>query len=52
MDFINGLPSPVNKIKESYDSIPVIIDWLIKMVYYELIMNIIDALRIAEVILV
>ena len=46
-----GLPISINWKGESYDSILVIIDWLTKMVYYELVKVTIDTLWLAKVIL-
>ena len=46
-----GLPVSTNWKRESYDSILVIVDRLIKMVYYELVKVTIDTLRLAEVII-
>ena len=51
MDFMTSLPISTNWKGDSYDSILVIIDWLIKMVYYELVKIIIDTPRLAEVII-
>ena len=51
IDFVMGLPISTDWKRESYDSIIVIVDWLIKMVYYELVKMSINALELAEVIL-
>ena len=51
MDFVTGLPISTNWKRENYDSILVIIDWLIKIVYYELVKIIIDTSGLAIVIL-
>ncbi len=51
MDFITSLPVSTNWKGETYDSILVIVDRLTKMVYYEPIKVIIDALALAEVII-
>ena len=51
MDFVTGLLILTNRKGESYDSILIIIDWLIKMIYYESVKVTIDAPRLAEVIL-
>ena len=50
MDFVTGLPISTDWKGESYDSILVIVDWLTKMVHYEPVKIIIDALGLAEVI--
>ena len=50
MDFVIGLLISTNWKKESYDSILVIVDWLIKMVHYKLVKVIINALGLVEVI--
>ena len=51
MDFVTELSISNNWKEKSYDSIFVIVNWLIKMVHYELVKVTIDALRLAEVIL-
>ena len=51
MDFITGLSVSTNWKGESYDFILVIINRLTKLVYYELVKVIIDALGLAKVIL-
>ena len=51
MDFITELPISTNWKSDSYNSILVIVDWLIKMVHYELVKITIDAPRLAEAIL-
>ncbi len=51
MDFVIGLPVSTNWKGETYDSILVSVDWLIKMVYYEPVKVTIDAFGLAEVIL-
>ena len=51
MDFITGLPISTNWKSESYDSILVIINRFMKMVYYKLVKIIINALALAEIIL-
>ena len=51
MDFVTGLPISTNWKGDSYDSILVIVDWLTKMVHYELVKIIIDAPGLAEVII-
>ena len=49
IDFVMGLPILTNWKRDSYDSILVIVDWLMKMVYYKLVKVTIDALDLAEV---
>ena len=51
MDFVTSLPISTNWKGDSYDSILVIIDRLIKMVYYKPVKISIDASRLAEVII-
>ena len=51
MDFLTGLPILANWKGNSYDSILVIVDWLTKMVYYKPVKVMINAPRLAEVIL-
>ena len=51
MDFVTELPGSTNWNEESYDSILVIVNWLTKMVHYELVKVTINALELAEVIL-
>ena len=51
MDFITGLPQSADGRGNGHDSILVIIDWLIKMVYYKHVQTTITALTLAEVIL-
>ncbi len=51
MDFVTGLSILANWKGDSYDSILVIVDRLMKMVYYELIKVTIDTLGLAEVII-
>ena len=51
MDFVTNLPVSTNWKGENYDSILVIVNCLIKMVYYELVKITIDAPRLAKVIL-
>ena len=50
MDFVTGLLISTSCKGDSYDSILVIVDWLTKMVYYELIKVTIDTLGLAKVI--
>lgn len=50
IDFVTGLPISTDWKSDSYNLIFIIIDWLIKMVYYKLIKVTIDASRLAEVI--
>ena len=51
MDFVTGIPISTDYKDDSYDSILVIIAWLTKMVHYEPVKVIINALGLAEVIL-
>lgn len=51
MNFVTGLLILTNWKRESYNSILVTINWLTKMVYYQLVKAFIDALRLAKVIL-
>ena len=51
IDFVTRLPISNDWKEENYDSILVIIDWLIKMVHYEQVKVIIIAPELAEVIL-
>ncbi len=51
MDFITGLPISAYWKSDSYNSILVIVDWLMKMVYYELVKVTIDASSLAKVII-
>ena len=51
MDFVTGLPLSIDRKGNSYNSILVIINWLIKMVYYEPVKVTINAPRLAEVII-
>ena len=51
MDFVTGLPISTNWKGDSYDSILVIVDWLMKMVNYEPVKITIDAPGLAEVII-
>ena len=51
MDFVTGLPISTNWKRDSYDFILVIVDQLIKMVYYKLVKIIINALCLAKVII-
>ena len=46
-----GLPPSTNYKDDGYDSILVIIDWLIKIVHYELVKMIINASDLAKIIL-
>ena len=46
-----GLPIIINKKEDSYDSIFVIINWLIKMIYYKLVKVTIDAPGLVKVII-
>ena len=51
MDFVTGLLISTNWKGNSYDSILVIVDWLIKIVHYEPIKITINALGLAEIII-
>ena len=51
MDFVTILPVSINWKGDSYDSILVIVDWLTKMVHYELVKIILDVSGLAEVII-
>ncbi len=51
MHFVTGLPVSTNWKGETYDSILVIVDQLIKIVYYEPVKMIINAPALAEVII-
>ena len=51
MDFVTGLPISIDWKKDSYDSILVIVNWLTKMVYYKPVKIILDAAKLAEVII-
>ena len=51
MDFVIGLPISTNWKEDSYNSILVIVDWLIKIVYYEPVKITINAPSLAEVII-
>ena len=50
MNFLTGLPVLTNRKCETYNSILVIVNGLIKMVYYKPVKINIDALRLAKVI--
>ena len=51
IDFVTGLSISTDCKGDSYDSILVIVDWLTKMVHYELVKVTIDAPGLAKVIL-
>ena len=51
MNFVAGLPILTDWKGDNYDSILVIIDWLIKMVHYEPVKVTIDVPGLAEVII-
>ena len=51
MDFVTGLPISTDWKGESYDSILVMVDWLMKIVHHEPVKITIDALELAKVIL-
>ena len=51
MDFVTGLPIGTDWKGDSYDFILVIVNWLTKMVHYELVKVIIDTSGLVKVIL-
>ena len=51
MDFVTGLPISIDWKGKSYDSILIIVDRLIKMIYYKSVKITIDASGLAEVII-
>ena len=51
MDFVTGLPILTDWKEDSYDSNLAIVNWLIKMVYYEPIKVTIDAMGFVEIII-
>ena len=51
MDFVMGLPQSADWRGNGYDQILVIVNWLMKMIYYELVQTTITALALAKVIL-
>ena len=51
IDFVMGLPQSADWRGNGYDLILLIVDWLMKMVYYELVQTTIIVLALAEVIL-
>lgn len=51
MNFVTRLLISTNWKDDSYDSILVIVDWLIKMVHYKSVKVTIDALGLAKIIL-
>ena len=51
MDFVTALPVLINWKRDSYNPILVIVDWLTKMVYYKLVKIILDAPKLAQVII-
>ena len=51
MDFVTGLPISTNWKGDSYDSILVIVNQLIKMVYYKTVKITIDAPGLVEIII-
>ncbi len=51
MDFVIGLLISVNWKSDKYNLILVIVNWLMKMVYYKLVKVIIDALGLVKVII-
>lgn len=50
IDFIIALPIPTNWKRNIYDSILIIVNWLIKILYYERVKVTIDATKLVEVI--
>lgn len=48
---MTGLPVFLNKKSKTYDLILVIINWLIKIVYYKLLKVIINALDLVQIII-
>ena len=51
MDFVTGFPISANQKNDSYNSILVIVDWLIKIVNYESVKVRINILNLAKVIM-
>ena len=51
MDFVIGLPQSADWRGDSYDLILVIVNWLIKIIYYEPVQTIITVAALTEVIL-
>ena len=51
IDFVTGLPISTDWKEDSYDSILVIIDWLIKIIHYKPVKVTIDALGLVKVII-
>ena len=51
MDFVTGLPISTDWKENSYDSIFIIVDQLMKMVHYELVKITINVPRLAEIII-
>ena len=51
IDFVMSLPILMDKKRDSYDSIFIIINRLMKIVYYKPVMVIINTLGLAEVII-
>ena len=51
IDIVTGLPISINWKGDSYNFILVIVDWLIKIVYYKLVKITINASRLAKVII-
>ena len=51
MDFVTGLPLSADWKSNSYDSILVIVDHLIKMVYYKIVKVTINTPGLAEIII-
>ena len=51
IDFVTGLLVLINWKKDSYNSILIIVDWLIKMIHYKPVKITLNALRLAKVII-
>ena len=51
IDFVTGLPILIDWKGDSYDSILVIINWLMKIVYYKPVKLTVNILGLAEVII-
>ena len=51
MGFVTGLPVSINWKKDSYESILIIVDWLMKMVNYKAVTITLDAPGLAKVII-
>ena len=51
MDFVTSLSNSIDWKRDNYDLIPVIIDLLIKIVYYKLVQIILNAPKLAKIII-